>query len=608
MKTYIRILSYAPSWIFVPQHCLFAIIAIVFGTVNFTMLIPLLDVLFQKIPQQVQNLQVPTFTFGLSYFKDLFNYYMTFAIQEYGQLGALQYVCVIMICMTVVSNLFRYLSMMTINNARIAIIQNLRNQLFRHLGKMHIGFYSNERKGDIMARLTTDVQEVEMSVVNSLKSVFIEPAKVIIYFVILLYTSLKLTIFVLLFLPFSGLIISKILKKLRQSGKDSQELLGQLLSIIDETLFGMKVIKAFNADKYIDDKFTTKNEAYSKTIRSVSKRIDSASPVSEILSVFVIAGLLLYGGSMIVGENPELQAPQFITYIVIFSQILSPIKALSSLFSGIQRGLAAADRVTSILDTPSLITDAKDAKILEKFSNSVVFQQVSFAYTTDRTVLKNISFTIPKGKTVALVGASGSGKSTLADLLPRFYDIQEGAILLDNHNIKDITMDSLRKQLGIVTQESILFNDTIFNNIAFGNENTTEEDVIKAAKIANAHDFILQTENGYQTNIGDRGSKLSGGQRQRLSIARAVLKNPPILILDEATSALDSESEKLVQEALSSLMKNRTALVIAHRLSTIQNADEILVMREGEICERGTHETLMQQGGMYRKLIEMQSF
>lgn len=608
MKTYIRILSYAPSWAFASQHCLFALLAIIFGTVNFTMLIPLLDVLFKNIPKSTEILQLPHFTFSLTYFKDLFNYYMTFAIQEYGQLGALQYVCAVMIVMTIISNLFRYLSMMTINNARIAIIQNLRNQLFRHLGKMHIGFYSNERKGDIMSRLTTDVQEVEMSVVNSLKSVFIEPAKVVIYFIILLYTSLKLTIFVLIFLPISGFIISKILKKLRQHGKESQELLGQLLSIIDETLFGMKVIKAFNADAYIDNKFTKRNEQYSKTIRSVSKRVDLASPVSEVLSVFVIAGLLLYGGSMIVGENPALQAPQFITYIVIFSQILSPIKALSSLFSGIQRGLAAADRVTIILDTPSEVQDFPNAKTIEKFTEKVVFKDVIFSYNEDRTIIKNISFEILKGKTVALVGASGSGKSTLADLLPRFYDIQSGEILIDDHNIKNITMDSLRQQLGIVTQESILFNDTIFNNIAFGNTQATLEDVIKAAKIANAHDFILQSPEGYETNIGDRGSKLSGGQRQRLSIARAVLKNPPILILDEATSALDSESEKLVQEALASLMKNRTALVIAHRLSTIQNADEILVMKEGEICERGNHEDLMQQNGMYRKLIEMQSF
>jgi subfamily B ATP-binding cassette protein MsbA len=422
----------------------------------------------------------------------------------------------------------------------------------------------------------------------------------------LLYISFKLTIFVILVLPVAIFLIARLAKSLRKHGIDSQQLLGKILSTVEETLSGLKIIKAFNASQFIRQKFQQQNQSFTKTIIYILNKGDLASPISETVGVVTVCIILLYGGSLVLSDSPDLTASQFFAYIAIFLQILNPAKAFSSAVSALQRGLAAADRIWAVLDIRPKIKNIENPIPIKEFKESIVFKNVFFSYNSERTILKDINLEIKKGKMVALVGNSGGGKSTLADLIPRFYDVSQGEILLDGTNIQQYDLEELRKLMGIVTQESILFNDTIFNNIAFGVPNATEEAVIQAAKIANAHDFIIETENGYQTNIGDRGMKLSGGQRQRLSIARAVLKNPPILILDEATSALDSQSERLVQDALNHLMENRTSIVIAHRLSTIQQADEIIVLQEGEIIERGTHEDLLANEGFYKRLSALQ--
>ncbi len=608
MKIYLRVFSYAQSKLFILTYCFFTFLHVFFSTINFSMLIPLLDVLFQNTSKDLQTVQVfPEFSLSINYFVKLFNYYFFFIIQQYGKLPALQYVCGLIICSVILSNIFRYVSNQIVNKARIGIIQKIRNHLFTHLSSLHLGYFSNERKGDLLSRLTNDVQEMDNSLIGTIKQVIIEPLRIVIYFFFLLYTSVELTLFTVVFLPLSGILVGLIVKNLKKDGRKSQETLGSLVNIIDEMLFGLKIIKAFTAKNYIDQKFTSQNEVYSQASYRLEVKKEWAGPASETLSIAVVAGILMYGGNIILAGNSGLNASAFITYLFIFSQMIAPLKVMSGVMSNLQKGFVAAERVFQIIDTPVAVTSKESAIQLQGFEDKISFRNVSFAYQ-DKQVLKNITFDLQKGKTIALVGASGGGKSTLADLLPRFYDVQGGEILIDNQNLKDCTLDSIRRLMGIVTQESILFNDTIYNNIAFGIATATPEAVEQAAKIANAHQFIVQTENGYQTNIGDRGNKLSGGQRQRLSIARAVLKNPPILILDEATSALDSESEKLVQAALNDLMKNRTALVIAHRLSTIQNADEILVIKEGEIIERGTHDTLLRREGAYRKLIAMQSF
>jgi subfamily B ATP-binding cassette protein MsbA len=608
MNTYFRVLSYAKSYNFLPIYIFCVLLSIVFSTVNFTMLIPLLQVLFETIPADLQKYSTyPSFSLSINYLKDLFNYYFAYMITNYGKMSALQYVCAILCIITIVANIFRYLANNIINRVKVAIVSNLRYQLYQHINELHYAYFTNERKGDLVARITIDVQEVEWSLVNSIKQVFIEPLKIITYFTLLLYTSWELTLFSIIFLPISGTIISQISQKLKKDSKETQHLMGHLLGIVEETLFGLKIIRAFNANNYIGKKFYDVNQRYSDVSLSIENRKEMASPVSEVMSVFVVIGLLLYGGSMVVRGDADLKAPQFMTYILIFSQILQPAKFIAGLFSSIPKGVASAQRVFAVLDTVPAIQDKPQCQHLTEFKDRISFQNVTFSYG-DKTVLKNLSFDIPKGKTIALVGASGGGKSTIADLIPRFYDVEKGEILIDGEPIRNFSQTSLRNLMGVVTQESILFNDTIYNNIAFGVTNTTQTQIEEAAKIANAHEFIVKTELSYQTPIGDRGVKLSGGQRQRLSIARAVLKNPPILILDEATSALDTESEKLVQEALTNLMQNRTVLVIAHRLSTIQHADEILVLKEGEIIERGTHEQLLENSGVYKKLIEMQGY
>ncbi|WP_188812902.1 ABC transporter ATP-binding protein [Hymenobacter cavernae] len=609
MKTYLRILQFArPFTSFLPQYVVCTVLAIFFGLANFTLIIPLLNVLFNTTEQHTSEAPavLPSFSLSTAYIKDTFNYFFSQIIESHGRVGALTFVCLVVVVSVLMSNVFRYLSLRILARVRARVIRTLREALYVRITQLQLGYFSGERKGDLMSRFTNDVQEVETSVVNTMTAVIREPLSIIAFFVLLFSMSVKLTLFTLILLPISGGVISTVSKRLRRQAQQSQSTLGTMLSVIDETLGGIRVIKAFNAQPYIQEKFRAQNEQYARTAQNIDNTRDLASPFSEFAGVTVVAGLLYFGGTLVLGGQSELEAADFIGYIILFSQILVPAKALSSAFSNIQRGLVAGERILSIIDTEPTVRDQPDARVLPPFREQIELRNLQFAYG-DQPVLQDINLIIPKGRTVALVGPSGGGKSTLADLLPRFYDPTGGQILIDGHDLRDCTIHSVRDQMGIVTQESILFNDTIFNNIRFNTE-ATEAQVIEAAKIANAHDFITATADGYQTLIGDRGSRLSGGQRQRLSIARAILRNPPILILDEATSALDTESEKLVQEALTRLMQSRTSLVIAHRLSTVQHADEIVVLQHGRIVERGTHEELLRRsGGLYQRLNQLQT-
>ncbi|WP_439880429.1 ABC transporter ATP-binding protein [Pontibacter sp. MBLB2868] len=609
MKTYLRILQFAkPYSRFVPLYTLYTVLGIIFGLFNFTLIIPLLNVLFGQVGTEEAAMMAttkPEFSFTIDFIKNFFNYHFGQVILEEGRLGALLFVCIIIVISIFLANLFRYLAFRIIGALRAHVVEKMREKVYKRVTELELGYFSNERKGDLMTRLTVDIQEVESSVVSTLTVVVREPIAIIAFFAILFTMSVKLTLFTLILLPISGGIISGISKQLKRKASQGQDSLSFILTIIDETLSGIRVIKAFNAEPFILQKFHDQNNRYARIQRSIANKRDLASPLSEFMGVTVVAGLLFYGGTLVLTQQSDLKPAEFITYIILFSQVLVPAKAMSAAFSNIQRGLVSGERVLKVIDTKPQIVNKLDAKVLPHFERRIEFIDVGFGYG-DKPVLQDINFTIEKGKTIALVGPSGGGKSTLADLIPRFYDPTKGAILIDGHDIRDYTMESVRDEIGVVTQESILFNDTIYNNIAFNKTDATEEEVVAAAKIANAHEFIIDSENGYQTMIGDRGSKLSGGQRQRLSIARAILKNPPILILDEATSALDTESEKLVQEALTNLMRNRTSIVIAHRLSTIQYADEILVLQQGRIIERGTHEELLQNSGLYAKLTQMQ--
>jgi len=608
MKTYLRILQFArPFRKFVPQYFVFTVLAIVFGLFNFALVIPLLNVLFDTVSPAEANamLQKPSFSLTIDYVTGLFNYYFGQIILSEGKSAALGFVCLLIIFSVLCSNLFKYMGLRIEAFVRANLVNNLRREVYQRLTQLQIGYFTNERRGDIMSRLTNDVLEVENSIVSTLNVVIREPFTLIGYFMVLFTMSVKLTFFTLLVMPVSGYIISVINKKIRRTAEQGQQNLGNIASVIDETLGSMRIIKAFNAQPYIVSKFIQFNDNYAYNVESMHKKRSLASPVSEFLGVGSVAGIMYFGGNLVLNGTSDLSPSEFITYIIVFSQVLVPAKAISNAFTNIQRGLVSSRRILEIIDTVPQIRDKPNAVVLPAFKHEIRFKDVSFAYAQG-PILQNINLTIEKGKTVALVGPSGGGKSTLADLLPRFYDPVDGAILIDGHDIRDYTLHSLRDQMGVVTQESILFNDTIFNNIAFNKTDATEEQVIAAAKIANAHEFIMQTPDGYQTFIGDRGGKLSGGQRQRLSIARAILKNPPILIMDEATSALDTEAEKLVQEALINLMKNRTSLVIAHRLSTIQHADEIVVLQKGKILERGNHEQLLALNGLYAKLTQMQ--
>jgi len=605
MKIFFRVLKYAPN--FKPQlvlFFLFSILGIIFGAFNIVLAMPLLSVLFKAKSEAVEVPPVPDFSVSVDYLVETFNHYFVRIIVEYGQLDALLFVCVLILICVILANTFRYLERVMATKIRVDLVKNMRMDIFRNISLLHIGFFNSERKGDLISRFTNDVQEVENAVMNSLKAVLKEPITIFVYFIVLFLMSPKLMVFTLLVLPITGGVLAEIIKRLKRQAKLSQESLGRIVNILDETFSGMRVIKAFNARNFVIRKIEDESMHYRKVSKSMAYKNELASPVSEILGVLIIVGIIFYGGNLVLRDG-TLEPEVFLTFLAVFAMIIQPAKTFSNGITSLQRGSASAERIFAVIDTVPEIRNKPDAKPLQQFADSIEFRNVSFAYDKEY-VLKDINLTIKKGQTIALVGPSGGGKSTLADLVPRFYDPTVGEVLLDGISLQDYELESMRKQMGVVTQESILFNDTIFNNIAFGMQHVKEEDVIHAAKVANAHEFIIQSENGYQTFIGERGSKLSGGQRQRLSIARAVLKNPPILILDEATSALDSESERLVQDALTNLMKNRTSIVIAHRLSTIQHAHEIIVVQQGEIVERGKHETLIAANGLYKKLIEIQ--
>lgn len=548
----------------------------------------------------------PSFDYSLSYFKNLFYYYFQSIINTSGKVGALKMVSIAIVVSVVLSNVFKYLSARVIENFRLMIVTRIRSSIFKKLTNIDIQYFSTQRKGDLISRFMTDVVTIQDSIIRSLQVILREPIAIILNFAVLFTISAKLTLFALILIPVSGLLISLIVKRLKKHATAAQESLGVLVSSIDEGLNGVKIIKSFNAEQYIQEKFNTINIWTSKIHRRLARRVLLAAPVSEMMGVITVSALLFYGGTLILEDGSDLKGAEFIGYIIIFSQIINPAKAISEAFGNISQGISAGERVFQLLDAPESITDKVNPVSKSSFNDCIELKNISFAYG-EKEVLKNINFKILKGSTVALVGPSGGGKTTLMDLLPRFIDPLSGEILLDDVNIKDISMRDVRALMGIVNQESILFNDTIFKNITFG-RSFTKEEVIEAAKIANAHEFIINTSEGYQTNIGDRGMKLSGGQKQRICIARAVLANPPILLLDEATSALDTESEKVVQNALKNLMKNRTSIVIAHRLSTIQEADQIIVLENGMIEEQGTHNELIRADGLYRKLIDMQTF
>ena len=570
------------------------------------LLAPLLDVIFDQkgVEEFTEYATKPDFALSKDYFVGTFNFYMRETVEAYGKFGSLIYVCIVIIFSFLMSNVFKYLSAIVLAKAKADTIKNMRIDIYKSVSKLHVGYFTEQRKGDIISRITNDIQQIENSITHNLKILFREPLTVIVYFWLLIEISPSLTLFTLIMLPFAGGIISEIAKRLKKIAIQSQESLGKQLNILDETISGIRVIKAFNAVGYINRIFSKEVKNYAKIDYGFSKRYELASPVSEILGAVSISGILIYGGDLVLNKG-TLDASSFIMFMAVFTQILQPTKAMAGAIAHFQRGIASGERVFEIVDIKPAIENKPNPKELESFEKEIEFKNVSFSYGTKK-ILDNVSFTVEKGKTVALVGPSGGGKSTLANLVPRFYDPDDGEIFIDGISLKDYNYKSVRHHMGIVTQESILFNDTLMNNIAFGLDEINEDDVVKASKIANAHDFIIQEPDGYQRIIGDRGSKLSGGQKQRVTIARALLKNPSILILDEATSALDSESEMLVQDAIYSLMKSRTSIVIAHRLSTIQNADEILVINEGKIVERGTHGELMNHNGIYQKLTAMQ--
>ncbi|MFD0795800.1 ABC transporter ATP-binding protein [Mucilaginibacter litoreus] len=608
MKTYFRLLSFAqPIGKFAIPYAFFTIISVIFNTLNLALLIPLLNTLFN--PENITKGAAAVSAKGPSglNFLEYFNYYVKHFIDLYGKEGALLFVCISIVVSVLLSNLFRYLSQRVMENLRIHTLLNIRRTVFDNVMNLHMGYFNNERKGNILSKIASDVQVVQFSVTSTLQVVFKEPLQLIAYVVSLLIMSPKLTLYALLVIPVSAFIISRIVKQLKEQAIASQQSYSNMISYLDEALSGVKIIKAFNATEYIKKRFNDENKRYSAITKAMARRQQMASPVSEFLGVFMVSCIVLYGGHLVLTNASSLSAAKFIAYIAIFSQVMRPAKAISDSFSNIHSGIAAGERVLELIDEKPKYTDVPNAVEVNEFKDAITFRNVSFAYG-ERPVLSGINLSIPKGKTIALVGPSGGGKSTLMDLIPRFMNPDEGAIYIDDKDIKDIKADSLRALMGVVNQESVLFNDTIFNNIAFGKTDVRKEDVEAAARIANAHNFIMETPNGYDTNVGDRGAKLSGGQRQRICIARAVLNNPPLMLLDEATSALDTESEKLVQEALNNLMKNRTSLVIAHRLSTIQNADVIAVLENGKLVEQGSHQELLNRNGLYRKLIDMQTF
>ena len=604
MKKYARLFRYLAAYKSnIVLYFLFIVLAIVFSVASIGSLPFFIDLIFTKgkadvlKPEAINNSQD---------FIRYISYYLQELIKTNGKVYVLALICVMVLIAVFLKNLFTYLSYYILAPMRNGVMNRLRRELFQKILIMPIGYFTEQRKGDIMSRMTNDVGELESSVVGTVEGLIKDPLNLIILLSTLVFISPKLSLFLLIFLPVTGFIIGRISRSLKKQSNAAAIKQGEALSVLDETLSGLRVIKAFTAERLVGKKFEEHNEALFHVKNKMQYRRDLASPLSEFLGVLILCGILYFGGQLVLGGNAGgLTDKGFIMYIGIFTQIISPAKALSTSFYNMQKGTAAIARIEEVLQAPVMVQEAANPQSIKSFEHSIEFKNVGFSYE-DVTILKNINLKIEKGKTVALVGSSGAGKSTLADLVPRFHDVSSGELLIDGINIKDYSLDELRGLMGIVTQEPILFNDTIANNITLGIDNATPEAIEQAAKIANAHNFIVQKEDGYKTNIGDRGGKLSGGERQRMTIARAVLKNPPILILDEATSSLDTESERLVQDAINNLMNNRTSLVIAHRLSTIRHADEIIVLQKGEIVERGTHDSLIEQNGFYKRLVDMQ--
>ncbi len=585
----------------------FTLIGVFFNVFQFALIIPLLNFLFDPIntADAAKYAPVPDFQFSIDYGKRLF-YHFIYEFKTTNPIHALYFLAGMIMVAVILTNFFRFLAQQRLLSARTLLVKRLREALFEKINHLHLGYFTKEHKGDLLSRLNGDVYAIEGVASSSIEVVFKEPYVMIGYFIALFTISAKLTLFTLIVIPISAVGIAAVTKRLKKEAQDVQSSMGRMLTLMDETLLGMRILRAFNATRFVLDQFSRENDFYRQASLESFKRRELAPAFSEASGVFVVACILVYGGSLVLNRQSDLQASSFIAFIAIFSQVIRPAKAIVVALTNIQQGQAAGERILELLDKPIEIQDKPDARDLETFRRDIVFDNVSFQYG-DRPVLKNISFRIAKGRKIALVGPSGVGKSTIADLLPRFYEATSGSVRIDGIDVKDYTMESLRKQMSFVTQEIILFHDTIFNNIALGKPDASLDEVIEAAKIANAHNYIMETEDGYNTVIGDRGIRLSGGQRQRLSIARAVFKKPSILILDEATSALDIESEKSVQEALNNLMEGRTTLVIAHRLSTIKEADEILIMEGGKIVERGNHyELINSEDSMYKRLNMMQ--
>ena len=609
-KTYFRLLSFAkPLSRYTIPYFVFAALHALFNTFNYAMIIPILNAMFNADGGFVFTpiYVLPELSINEDGLNTVVSYIYTHVFgEEFVQIKFLAMLGGVLVCMNLFSNLFRYAAAMTVESLRINTLRRMRNEMFAHVANMNVGYFSNQRKGDIMSKITQDVMVVQYCITNTLQVAFRDPLLIIGYMTLMIGISWQLSLFAVLFLPIVGLVIGRIVKRLRHPAKRGQERMADLVSVVEESLSGIKIVKGYNATNFIVDKFKKINADMSRLILSMARRQQLASPMSEFLGLTAVAIILVFGGSLV--EHGYVTGAGFIAFVAAFSQITRPLRSFIDQFANINQGVAAGERIFTIIDAENEVKDKENARDFEGLKDSIELRDVKFSYESDREIIKGVNIKIKRGETVALVGPSGGGKSTLSELIPRFYDVDCGEVLFDGIHVQEYKQESLRAKMSIVSQETVLFNDTIEGNILMGRPTATHDEVIEASKVANAHGFIMESTEGYETNIGDRGTKLSGGQRQRLSIARAVLKNPEILILDEATSALDTESEKLVQDALTNLLKGRTSIVIAHRLSTIYNADRIYVIEDGRVVEEGKHKELLEKGGIYAHLIEMQSF